>query len=177
MTLRDSASFKEATARTDRSAAAAQPVAIEVLVCGSFERGDDGAPTAAAHLLRDHLREDVRVRIVSQLDIDDLLAVPPGARVVVVDAVVGIRPGQIVELPLTGLAGRDDRLRPRSSHALTLPEILGLAALIRGRPLKGRIVAIGGKAFGLGADLSPRVARAIPALAAAVREAMNRDRD
>jgi hydrogenase maturation protease len=157
-----------------RSGRAAPSIAVEVLVCGSADRGDDGAPTAAAAVLRDHLPDSARVRIVGQLDIDDLLAVPAGARVVIVDAAVGIHPGQIIELPLSGLIGREDRLRPRSSHALAFPEVIGLAELIRGRPVQGRIVAIGGTAFGLGATLSPRVARAIPALVAAVREAMDR---
>jgi hydrogenase maturation protease len=159
---------------TQRSGRAAPSIAVEILVCGSADRGDDGAPIAAAAVLRDHVPDDVRMRIVGSLDIDDLLAVPAGARVVIVDAAVGIRPGQIIELPLNGLIGREDRLRPRSSHALAFPEVIGLAELIRGRPVQGRIVAIGGTGFGLGATLSPRVARAIPALVAAVREAMDR---
>jgi hydrogenase maturation protease len=163
-----------ARAVTQRSGPAAPSVAVEVLVCGSPDRGDDGAPTAAAAVLRDRMPDDVRIRIVGHLDIDDLLAVPTGARVVIVDTAVGFRPGHIVELPLTGLVGREDGLRPRSSHALAFPEVIGLAELIRGCPVQGRIVAIGGMAFGLGASLSPRVARAIPALVAAVREAMDR---
>jgi len=158
-----------------RSAAGSASVAVEVLVCGSPDRGDDGAPMAAAALLRDGLPKDVRIQVVGQLDIDHLLAVPAGARVVIVDAAVGVRPGQIVELPLTGLVGREDRLRPRSSHALMFPEVIGLAELIRGRPVQGRIVVIGGMAFGLGAAFSPRVAKAIPALVGAIREAVERD--
>ena len=93
---------------------------------------------------------------------------------IVVDAATGIPPGRIVDLPLDGLVDRDDRLRPRSSHALGFPEVIGLATLIRGRPLAGRIVAIGGSKFGLGAALSDRVARAIPALAKAVSDAAER---
>jgi len=163
--------------RTDRSARATQSVAVEVLVCGSPDRGDDGAPLAAAAVLRQDLPNDVRVRTVGQLDIDDLLAVSADARVVIVDAAVGIRPGQVVELPLTGLVGREDRLRPRSSHALAFPEVIGLAEVVRGRPMQGLIVAVGGRAFGLGAAFSPRVARAIPALVAAVRDAIRRLRE
>jgi hydrogenase maturation protease len=174
MTLRHRVRSVGARALPSRFGPAAQSVAVEVLVCGSADRGDDGAPMAAAAVLRDHMPDDVRIRIIGHLDIDDLLAVPTGARVVIVDTAVGIRPGHIVELPLTGLVGREDGLRPRSSHALAFPEVIGLAELIRGRPVQGRIVAIGGMAFGLGATLSPRVARAIPALVAAVREAMDR---
>jgi hypothetical protein len=47
--------------------------------------------------------------------------------------------------------------------------------LIRGHPLRGRIVVIGGAEFGLGAPLSDHVADAVPALAAAVLVAINRD--
>jgi hydrogenase maturation protease len=164
-------------AGADRSAAAQQTVAVEVLVCGSPDRGDDGAPLAAAEVLRQELPDDVRVRIVGQLDIDDLLAIWTDARVVIVDAAVGIRPGQIVELPLAGFVGREDRLRPRSSHALAFPEVLGLAEVMRGRPLRGLIVAMGGRDFGLGAAFSPRVARAVPTFAAAIGDAIRRVRE
>jgi hydrogenase maturation protease len=138
--------------------------AVEILVCGSPDRGDDAAPSAAVQLIAGHLPESVHVRTVRQLDIDDLLAVPTDAGVVVVDAAIGLVPGTVVELPLTGLAGRGRRVRPRSSHALAFPEVLGIARVLRGRPLRGRIVAIGGKDFGLGAPLSPPVASAVGAL-------------
>jgi hydrogenase maturation protease len=161
----------------DRPAAGSTSLAIEVLVCGSPDRGDDGAPIAAAALLCDELPSDVEIRMVGQLDIDDLLAVPAGARLVIVDAAVGIRPGQILELPLTGLVGRLDSLHPRSSHALAFPEVIGLAEVIRGRPFQGRIVVIGGMSFRLEAALSPRVEKAIPALVEAIRDALKRDRD
>jgi hydrogenase maturation protease len=177
MTLRLPVGRAPWRARTDRSARATQSVAVEVLVCGSPDRGDDGAPLAAAAVLRQNLAGDVRVRIVGQLDIDDLLAVSADARVIIVDAAVGIRAGEIVELPLTGLVGREDGLRPRSSHALAFPEVIGLAEVMRGRPMRGLIVAIGGKSFGLGAALSPSVAKAIPALASRVRDAVRRVRD
>ena len=49
-----------------------------------------------------------------QASTDDLLRVPSGAAVVIVDAAKGIRPGWIIELPLNGLLSRDDRLRTRS---------------------------------------------------------------
>lgn len=177
MTLRLPVRAAPWRARTDRSACATPSVAVEVLVCGSPDRGDDGAPLAAAAVLRQELPNDVRVRTVGQLDIDDLLAVSADARLVIVDAAVGIRPGQIVELPLTGLVGREDRLRPRSSHALAFPEVIGLAEVMRGRPMQGLIVAVGGKAFGLGAAFSPHVARGIPALVEAVRDAIRRLRE
>jgi hydrogenase maturation protease len=143
-------------------------VAVEVLVCGSPDRGDDGAPMAVMGRVRGQLPPDVTMRAVGQLDVDDLLSVPFGAGVVIVDAATGIDPGGIVDLALTGLIGRSDGVHPRSSHALTLPEVVGLAEMLRGRPLNGRIVAIGGVHFGLGSSLSRPVNAALDQLSEAI---------
>jgi hydrogenase maturation protease len=147
-------------------------VLVEVLICGSPDRGDDGAASVAASILSAALQPDVRLRIVGQLDIHDLLGVPAGAAVVVVDAATGIQPGRIVNLPLDGLIGGGDQVRPRSSHALAFPEVVRLAELIRGRPIRGRIVAIGAEKFALGGALSERVSAAIPALVQGVGDAV-----
>ena len=45
----------------------------------------------------------------------------------------GSGPERIVELPLTGLIGREDGPRPRSSHALAFPEVIG-ARRVHPRP-------------------------------------------
>lgn len=175
MTPRSSATSDRDPATAQRSVGKAKRIEVELLVCGSRDRGDDGAAIVAAGRLG-RLPGDVRVRIIGQLDIDDLLAVPAGARVVIVDVAVGIRPGDVVELPLTGLIGGTNELRPRSSHALAFPEVIGLVELMRGRPLRGEIVAIGGARFGLGEPLSGPVAKALPALVSAIREALDKDR-
>ena len=83
-----------------------------------------------------------------------------------------VRALDVVELPLDGLIDRSDRLRPRSSHALGFREVIGVAEIIRGHPLPGRIIAVGGVRFGLGAGLSPSVRRAVPRMAGAVRAAV-----
>ena len=154
------------------SSASSNSILVEVLICGSPDRGDDGAANVAASILSAELQPDVRLRIVGQLDIHDLLGVPAGASVVVVDAATGIQPGRIVNLPLDGLIGGGDPVRPRTSHALAFPEVVGLAELIRGHPIRGRIVAIGAVGFALGGALSERVNAAIPALVQAVRDAV-----
>lgn len=150
----------------------ARAVAVEVLVCGSPDRGDDGAPIAVAQLLRRGLPLDVMLRVVGMLDVDDLLSIPRGAGVVIVDAATGIEPGTVVELVLNGLIGQHGGVHPRSSHALALPEVVGLAEMMRGRPLRGRIVAIGGSQFGLGEPFSPPVSAALGRLAEAIGEAI-----
>jgi hydrogenase maturation protease len=148
-------------------------VAVEVLVCGSPDRGDDGAPMAVMGRLREHLPHDVALRAVGQLDVDDLLSIPVGAGVVIVDAATGIDPGDIVDLALTGLIGQPDGVHPRSSHALALPEVVGLAEMLRGRPLRGRIVAIGGAHFSLGSSFSRPVSAALVPLSEAIVKAVS----
>ena len=147
-------------------------VAVTVLACGSPDRGDDAAGLEACHRLRVRLPSDVVVRVVGQLDVDDLLAVPADSAVVVVDAARGIRPGAIRSIPLGGLLATPGAIRPRSSHALAMPEVIGLADMIRGHPLRGRIVVIGGREFGLGARLSERVASRLGRLEAAILAAV-----
>jgi hydrogenase maturation protease len=149
---------------------------VEVLACGAPDRGDDGAGVIAVGRLADVLPDDVRTRIVGQLDIDDLLAVQPGAGAVVVDTVVGVDPGWIVEIPFSGLVGREAGIRPRSSHALSIPETVAVASIIRGRPLEGIVVGIGGVDFGLGEALSWPVAAAMDAFVLAIVDAVHRVR-
>jgi hydrogenase maturation protease len=146
---------------------------VEVLACGAADRGDDGAALIAASLLIDELPADVQLRVVGQLDIDDLLELPPEASVVIVDAATGIRPGKVLSVSLDQVAGDQAGLRPRSSHALAFPEVLGLAGLLRGRPVEGRLVVVGGTDFTLGGPLSRPVAAAIPALVAMVRTSVD----
>jgi hydrogenase maturation protease len=149
---------------------------VEVLACGAPDRGDDGAAVIAVGRLADAFPDDVRTRIVGQLDIDDLLSVPAGAGAVVVDTVVGVDPGWIVEIPFGGLAGRDAGIRPRSSHALSIPETVAVASIIRGHPLQGIVVAIGGVDFGLGEALSWPVAAGMDAFVLAIVDAVGRVR-
>jgi hydrogenase maturation protease len=131
---------------------------------------------AAAQLLRGTLPRGVRIRPIGQLDVDHLISLPRGSGVVVVDAATGIETGTIVDLPLRGLVN-DASLRSRSSHALAMPEVIGLADVIRGHPLVGQIVVIGSHRFGLGDPFSITVERALPALARRIWVAVHAVRD
>jgi hydrogenase maturation protease len=152
------------------------PTHVEVLVCGSPDRGDDSAAIRAVALIADEVAGDVVIRTVGQLDIEDLLSVPPGAGVVIADTAVGLAPGWVVEIPLAGLGGRASGVRPRSSHALSIPDTIDLATLIRGAPLDGILVAIGGTTFGFGEPLSWPVTASLPAYVAAIVNAIERVR-
>ena len=152
------------------------PALVEVLACGAADHGDDGASIAALAGLESELPPDVTIRLVGKLDIDDLLIVPAGAGAVVVDTVTGIDPGWVVEIPFLGLVGRDSGIIARSSVALARPETVGLASMIRGRPLIGVIVAIGGLSFGPGEALSWPVTTGLCTFRLAIVDAIERVR-
>ena len=131
----------------------APPPSLRVLVCGSADRGDDGAALqAVAHVLP-RLEPDVRVRLevrrCIQLDAADVIEVADGEACLVLDTVVGVEPGAVVELALDDLADRGT-IGPRSSHALPIDQVLGIARAVRGTLPRGRFVGIGGRWFGFG---------------------------
>ncbi len=166
--------------------AAGTPAAGRVLVlaCGERSRGDDAAALVAAdrllaaddgHALGVDLqagRPGVEIRLVGQLEPDDLAAVGPEVRVLVLDAVRGIPPGAILHRSLADLASSGPG--PRSSHMLPLRDVLGLVAVLRGGLPDGSFVGLGGESFELGAPLSPAVRQALPAFVDAVGEEIDR---
>ncbi len=135
-----------------------------LLVCGEPERGDDAAAAAAVAALPPLVATRVTIVHCGQLEVDHLLAVPDGARCIVVDAAVGVAPGTIVTIPLADVAIRTGGGAPRSSHTMPPDQAISLAAALRGRPPEGTFVGIGGRAFGIGAAFSPEVAAALPLL-------------
>jgi hydrogenase maturation protease len=153
-----------------------RPVTVVILACGSADRGDDRAPMVAVAALAAGLPPDVEVRFIGRLDIDGLLAVPAGAGVVVVDTVIGVDPGWVVQIPFGGLIGRESGMVLRSSHALSVPGTVGLASMIHGRPMVGVVVAIGGVSFGLGDAISWPVAAGMATFRLAIIDAIDRVR-
>ena len=152
------------------------PPTIRLLVCGTADRGDDGAPLlAVAHLLPvldAAMRERLEVRRCPQLEISDIADVAPDEACVVLDAVAGIEPGKVVTFPLEDLAMRRGGVSPRSSHALPIDQVLGVAAALRGSLPRGTFVGLGGSWFGFG-EVQSRVVRAgLPRFEAAIEEAI-----
>jgi hydrogenase maturation protease len=145
--------------------------AIRMVVCGNADRGDDGvAPLATAALiptLPPALQGIVGVRRRAELRVEDLLDVRPGERCVILDAVSGVAPGQVVRLPLDQLA---DGLTftPRSSHQLPIGLVVGLASALRDRPLEGTFIGLGGMRWGYGDALAPATCAGLPAYRAAI---------
>lgn len=153
---------------------------VVVLACGDALRGDDGIAAAAVRALPPRVLELTEVRVLDAPGVEDLVDLPPDAWVVIVDAVAGPPPGQLVELDLAalralsaaphGVAGSGP---VASSHQLPLPEVVALAGLLRGEPLLGRFVGVGIRSVAFGEGFSEPVAAALPALTAAVAHAVH----
>jgi hydrogenase maturation protease len=151
---------------------------VRLLVCGSADRGDDGAAlSAVAGLLAGlppHLLAVLEIRRCEQLDLEDLLDLPDGAACVITDAVIGLQVGQIVTIPLAELPERDAAAvpTPRSSHALPIGQLVAIAQIMREAPLAGSFVGIGGRSFGFGRALGRPVRAALPAFRSAIEAAL-----
>jgi hydrogenase maturation protease len=138
-----------------------------ILVCGDRARGDDGAAIEAVAHLAPARRYGVRVRVVGQLEPDHLVTALLTGRCIVVDAVRGVPPGRVVEMPLRRIL-EPDGPQPASSHALPVGTVVGLAAALGADIDQGWFVGIGGAEFGLGTGLSETVEAAVGSVAAAI---------
>lgn len=154
----------------------ARPPDLRILVCGTADRGDDGAALVAISRVLPALPEALLCRIevkrCPQLDVTDLVAVGPGESCIVIDTVVGVEPGQIVSMSLEDLARRPAGVAPRSSHALSVDDALLIAEVVRGTLPAGTFIGIGGKWFGYGERYSRAVKAGLPAFASAIQHSI-----
>jgi hydrogenase maturation protease len=150
---------------------------VRVMVCGNVHRADDGAAIRAVGVLMTRLSgrrgRHIDIERCGQLDIQQLLDVPIGKPIVIVDAAIGVRPGRVVTIPLDDLIDHPDGPAPNSSHALPINQVLGVANALASEPLRGVFVGVGGLDFSYGDGLSPPVARALPRFADAIMAAID----
>jgi hydrogenase maturation protease len=130
-----------------------------VLVLGDPMRGDDGAALLAAEHLEGRATQH-NIRRVGMLGPEDLVEALAKGPCLVLDAVRGITPGEVVELPLERVADVDGP-QPASSHALPAGTIVGLAEALGARLQAGTFLGIGGERFELGDAISPAVRRGL----------------
>jgi hydrogenase maturation protease len=147
---------------------------VRVFACGERLRGDDAAALRAIQMLPADARALAEITEVGQLSVEVLLDTPDGVAVIVADAAVGVAPGAVVTLPLESLSRRDGAATPASSHSLSPDQVIDLATELRGTPLRGSFVGIGGSEFGFGEGLSPAVSAGLPAFTAALATEIRR---
>jgi hydrogenase maturation protease len=142
---------------------------VVVFGCGDPVRGDDGAARAALAGLPPSAGRRATLREVTELGVDDLLALEPDTRLIVVDAVVGAEPGSLVRVDLEDLPRLAAQVRPRSTHELPLDQVVGMAQVL-GDTVRGTFLGIGGTDFGIGQPLSQPVWSGLPALSLAIAD-------
>jgi hydrogenase maturation protease len=153
------------------------PPVVRLVVCGNADRGDDGVALAAAATLLPSLPATIapklEVRRCTELRTEDLIDLPDDMRVLIVDAVLGPPPGDVVRVPLSSLAAHPS-FTPRSSHQLPIDLVVGLAGIIRKRPIPGTFVGLAGHRFGFGTPLSRSARAGLPAFRDAIVEELER---
>ena len=144
---------------------------VRIIVCGNADRGDDGAALSAIATLLPtlphRLLSKVEIRRCLELHVEDLVDLPRDVVCLVLDAVAGVEPGQVVRMALGDLLVRP-AFTPRSSHELPIDLVVGLAGIIRETPVVGTFVGLGGHGFDYGASLSKVVRAAMPAYGEAI---------
>jgi hydrogenase maturation protease len=150
---------------------------VRIIVCGNADRGDDGVALATVATLLPSLPRDLQteleVRRCLELRVEDLVDLPPDVACLILDAVAGVEPGQIVRMSLDELVERP-AFTPRSSHELPIDLVVGLAGIVRDQPVSGAFIGLAGHRFGYGTSLS-RVARAaMPAFREAIETELYR---
>jgi Ni,Fe-hydrogenase maturation factor len=93
---------------------------------------------------------------------------------VIADTATGIAPGEVVTLTFEQVLANPGGPTPRSSHALPIELVIGVANALNGAPLDGLFVGIGGSDFGFGTVPSLEVRRALPKFTTAIKAALRR---
>jgi hydrogenase maturation protease len=148
-----------------------------VLACGERERGDDAAGLEAAIRLAGDLADDgdgVRIRLVGQLSPEDLVDGLDAGRVLVLDAVRGVEPGSVMEMPLSALVDRPGGWSA-TTHVLPIASVVRLAAALGAGLDRGWFVGLGGERFELGSGMSAPVRAALPRFVGRVERLLSSD--
>lgn len=153
------------------------PPIVRLLVCGNADRGDDGIALAAAATLlpglSPSLSSQLEVRRCPELRTEDLTDLPAGVRALIIDAVVGPNPGEIVRIPFEEISARLT-FSSHALHDLPLDVLVELAGVIRELPVEGTFLGLAGHRFGYGTALSRSARSALPTFRATIIEEMER---
>lgn len=135
-----------------------------MLACGEPLRGDDSVAALVVGSLPPQAVRGVDLRLVGAVEPEAIVELEPGARLIIVDAVVGPPPGTIVRMDLAEMPDRAAAMVAASTHQLPLEEVVALAQLLRDDPIEGVFLGVGVASVAIGAALSEPVKAAVPRL-------------
>ncbi|MFO0556635.1 MAG: hydrogenase maturation protease [Polyangiales bacterium] len=144
---------------------------VKVLALGSAFNGDDAAGLEAARVLN---AEGAQVEALGRPGPSLIDWFEVGHSVVILDAVRGLEPGSIVEIPLESLSQSAVARAANSTHGMGVAEAFELATALGYELPKGVFVGIGGERFTQGAPMSERTSAAMPAFVERARAAIKR---
>jgi hydrogenase maturation protease len=142
---------------------------IRVLACGAIDRGDDGVALRAVRALPRGARRGAQIDEVGYLSPELLIGDAPGLPRLVLDCVVGLPGGEIIDLPLAELPELEARSGATSTHALAPGAAVALAVLLGAVHPADRFLGIGGERFEVGDGLSLAVSAQLGALVERMR--------
>lgn len=143
---------------------------VRLIGVGNWDRGDDAAGLLVARALRRRLPRSLACADECQGGPAMMDRWHGADLVIVVDAVsTGATPGTIYRLD-AGARPLSILTRCRSSHALSVGEVIELARTLRRLPPRLIVYGIEGAQYALGAAPSPAVVRAVRVVAQRIRQ-------
>jgi hydrogenase maturation protease len=151
------------------------PRPIAIVGVGNLLLSDDGVGIHAVRRLRSDSRVESMARLIDGGTVGtDLLAEVYGCeRLLIVDAVdAGLPPGTTIRMDLSG--PDPQKIDTRNAHQSGIPGLLDDLRLLGQAPRQIVLVGVQPAAMGLGTQLSPEVAGALPAVSAEVVRQLDR---
>ena len=148
---------------------------IAIVGVGNLLLSDDGAGIHAIRSLRSDSRVGSRARLIDGGTVGaDLLAEVCGCeRLLIVDAVdAGLPPGTTIRMDFSG--PDPQKIDTRNAHQFGLSGLLDDLRLLGQAPAQVVLVGVQPAATGLGTELSPEVAGALPVVSAEVVRQLDR---
>jgi hydrogenase maturation protease len=151
------------------------PRPIAIVGVGNLLLSDDGVGIHAVRRLQSDSRIESMARLIDGGTVGtDLLAEVCGCeRLLIVDAVdAGLPPGTIIWMDFSG--PDPQKIDTRNAHQSGIPGLLDDLRLLGQAPRQVVLVGVQPAALGLGTQLSPEVAGALPAVSAEVVRQLDR---
>jgi len=151
------------------------PPPVAIVGVGNLLLSDDGVGIHAVRGLRSDSRVESMARLIDGGTVGtDLLAEVCGCeKLLIVDAVdAGLPPGTIVRMDFSG--PDPQKIDTRNAHQSGIPGLLDDLRLLGHAPRQVVLVGVQPAVMGLGTQLSPEVAGALPAVSAEVMRQLDR---